>query len=274
MGFERIPFNTTEQVKEKGSFITGKKDAIFLRNKYQTELDNANSAVINMVHYCEEQSVNLKKAFNEAQGIKASIEAHEKERENAYEALGNLLNKETDFEKFMHKETTGMYKEISKNQSAKGIKIKQRMTNSDNEMKFASMIKYLDKYPEYQSKSSFKKISDKIEEKERELRSAKIDYNKAVSSYHDLLQAFKFHIQKAKDKIEMYYKLLKEGEEKLNGTRYKRGVIHKLFATERTKNETSLDTIKHRLPQAENTLKIIEGELSDYRGRKFVELDY
>ena len=60
----------------------------------------------------------------------------------------------------MHKETTGMYKEVSKAQAAKSIKIKQRMVSSDNEMRFASMMKYLDKYPEYQSKSSFKKIVD------------------------------------------------------------------------------------------------------------------
>ena len=32
------------------------------------------------------------------------------------------------------------------------------------------MMKYIDKYPEYQSKSSFKKVLDKIDEKEREIR--------------------------------------------------------------------------------------------------------
>jgi hypothetical protein len=273
MAFKAADFNKTEQVPEKGVFnlVSGKRNAIFLRNRYQTELDNANAAVVDMVHYCEDKSKELKEAFNKAEGIKASIQAHEKEREQAYEALGTLLNKETDFEKVMHKETTGMYKEVSKAQAAKSIKIKQRMVSSDNEMRFASMMKYLDKYPEYQSKSSFKKIVDKIEEKEREIRHAKIDKEKAISAYHDLLQTFKIYIQKAKDKVKMYHQLLDEGQKKIDETRYKKSVAYKL-ASERSKSEVNLDIIKHRMPQFENTLKIIEEELSQYEGRKFVEL--
>ncbi len=273
MVFKHAEFNKTKQVEEKG-VLSGRKDTAFLRNRYQTELDNANASVVDMVHYCEDQNKELKQAFNKAQGIKASISAHEKERESAYESLGNLLNKETDFEKVMHKETTGMYTEVSKNQSANNVKIKQRMVNSDNEMRFASMMKYLEKYPEYQTKSSFKKILDKIEEKEREIRNAKIDYNKAVSRYHDLLQAFKIYIQKAKDKIKVYHDLLGEGQKRIDETRYKRGVIYKLFTSERKRQEVTLDTLKHRIPQFENTLKIIDEELSQYEGRKFVELDY
>ena len=151
MGFKRADFDKTEQIPEIG-VVSGRRNTLFLRNKYQTELDNANAAVVDMVHYCQEQDDELKQAFNKAQGIKASISAHEKERESAYDALGNLLNKETNFEKEMHKETTGMYKELSKNQSTKNVKVKQRMVHSDNEMNFASMMKYLDKYPEYQTK--------------------------------------------------------------------------------------------------------------------------
>lgn len=272
MAFKPAEFNQTEQIPEKG-LISGRRNTIFIRNKYQTELDNANAAVVDMVHYCEDKSKELKEAFNRSQGIKASIQAHEKERENAYDNLNNLLNKEKDFEAFMHKETIGMYKEVSKNQSAKSINVKQRMTNSDNEMRFASMMKYVDKYPEYQTKSSFKKILDKIEEKEREIRNAKIDYNKAVSAYHDLLQTFKVHIQKARDKVKMYHLLLEEGKKRIDETRYKKGIFYKL-SSERKKNETNLDTIKHRMSQFENTLKIIEEELSQYSGRKFVELEY
>lgn len=272
MGFERMPFDTTEQTKEKG-LLTGRRDAAFLRNKYQTELDNANAAIVNMVHYCEEQNDDLKKAFNSAQGLKATISAHEKERENAYDALGNLLNKEKDFEAFMHKETTGMYKEVSKNQQVNNLKIKQRMVDSDSEMRFAAMMKYLDKYPEYQTKSSFKKLMDKIEEKERELRHAKEDYNKAVSRYHDLLQAFKIYIQKAEDKIKTYYSFLEEGKAKVAETRYVKGIVYK-FSSERAKQEVNIDTTKHRIKQFEGTLGIIKSELSQYEGRKFVELEY
>jgi hypothetical protein len=227
-----------------------------------------------MVHYCEKKNHELKENINLAESLKATINAHEKERENAYEALGNLLGKETGFEKEMFKETSTMHKEISKNQSGGNIKVKQRMVNSDNEMRFASMMKYLDKYPEYQTKSSFRKIIENIEEKERSIRHAKEDYNKALAKYHELLQAFNIWVQKAKDKIEMYHLLLDEGQKKIDETRYKKGFIYKYLTGERKKQEVNLDTIKHRMPQFENTLKLIEGELSQYKGRKFVELEY
>lgn len=267
-----MEFNKTEKVSERG-IISGRRNTAFLRNRYQTELDNANAAAINMVHYCEEQNVYLKQSFNKARGIKASIIAHEKERENAYESLGNLLNKETNFEKFMYKETAEMYKKVSKSQTVKNIRIKSEMNDSDNELKFASMMKYLDKYPEYQTKSSFKKIIDKIETKEKELRESKINYNKAASKYHDLLQSFKIYLQKAKDKIDAYYQILEEGKEKINNTRYKKGFIYK-FSSEKAKQEINLDTLKHRITQIKNTLSIMENELSGYDGRKFSELDY
>lgn len=273
MTFERAPFNTTQHTPEKG-ILSGRRDTAFLRNKYQTELDNANSAIVNMVHFCEEENDQLKNALNKAESLKATISAHEKEREQAYTALGNLLNKETDFEKFMHKETTGMYKEVSKNQKAEDIKIKQRNIASDNEFRFASMMKYIEKYPEYQSKSSFKSLLDKIDGKERELRHAKEEYNTAVAKYHEKLQAFKIYIQKAQDKIAAYHKIFKEGHEKIEGTRYKKGIIYKYFTSERKKSEVTLDATNHRIEQFENTLKIIAEELSHYQGRKFTELEY
>lgn len=273
MSFQKAKFNQTKQIPERG-ILSGRRNTAFLRNRYQTELDNANASVVDMVHFCEEQHRWLKEAFNKSQGLNASIAAHEKERENAYEALNNLLNKEKDFESFMHKETAGMYKEVSKNQSAKNIKIKQRMVGSDNEMRFSAMMRYLDKYPEYQTKSSFKKITDKIEEKEKEIRNAKIDYNKSVSRYHELLQLSRGHIQKAKDKIAAYYQILEEGKKKIENTRYKKGIVYKFFTSERAKQEVTLDTLHHRMTQFENSLKIIEEELSQYEGRKFVELDY
>lgn len=269
MVFQREEFNKTEQIPEKG-FAKG---LIFLKNKYQTLIDNDDVAIANMVHYLEEQKHELSDARTTAEGLKQDVGAHEKERENAYEALGNLLNKETDFEKAMHKETTGMYKEVSKNQASKSIKIKQRMNDSDNEMRFASMMKYLEKYPEYQTRSSFKKILDKIEEKEREIRQAKKEYHKAVSDNNAKISRFKEWIQKAKDKIAIYERDLKEGETKIQSHWYYKTFL-KISST-KTKETLILDTSKHRgKMQFENTLKIIEEGLSEYKGRKFLELDY
>jgi hypothetical protein len=55
VGFNRIEFNKTKQVKSGSllSSLTGKNDLIFLRNKWQTELDNSWAALMNMAHYLE-----------------------------------------------------------------------------------------------------------------------------------------------------------------------------------------------------------------------------
>ena len=100
---------------------------------------------------------------------------------------------------------------------------------------------------------------DKIEEKERELRQAKEEYNRAVSKYHELLQAFKIHIHKAEGKIKVYYSLLEEGKQKISETRYVNGIFHKL-SSERAKQEVTIDTTKHRIAIFEGTLKIIKEE--------------
>jgi len=253
--------------------LTGKSDVVTIRNRYQPALDDANINLKKSIFYLEEENKKLKEAFNHAQSLKKDIDSHQEERVNAYEALGNLLNKEKDFEGFMHKETTKMYGEVSKNQSGKAVKIKQRLNNSDNEMRFGGMMKYIEKYPEYQTKSAFKRILEKIEEKEKEVRYAKTNYSQIVAQYHTLLQNFKIDIQKAKDKIKEYYKLLEEGQKKIDETRYKKGFVYK-FTSQKTKDEVNLDTIKHRMNEKENTLKLIEEEISQYQGRKFIELEY
>ncbi len=153
MAFQRAGFNQTREVEQKGSMITGRPDAIFLRNKYQRELDNAHSSIVNMVHYLEEKNYELKEKLNKAVSLKHDITAHEKERADLYQSLQNLLTKETHFEKEMHK----MTQETRKKQP---VTIKQRFKDSDvEEMRFNAMQEYVGKYPEYASKSSFNSIS-------------------------------------------------------------------------------------------------------------------
>ncbi len=267
MAFKHAEFNSTRQVEEKGSWLTGRPEAIWVRNKYQTELDNSHSAVVNMVHYCEEKNEELKSAYNFAQGIKRNIDAHMSERASAFDSLNNLLNKETKFEE-------GMWKTTQKGRKVKSITVKQKFKESDvDEMRFDSMLEYLKQYPEYASKSSFRKILDKIEEKEREIRHAKQEYHKAVSNYNHLLSMFATYIQKAQDKIDVYEKILTEGEKKLASTRYVKSVFFKL-ASEKTKSEVTLDTLQHRIKQFSNTLDLIKKDHAQNKGKEFVEMEY
>jgi hypothetical protein len=266
-GYRRVPLDTTETVNEKGSRLTGSDDAIFLRNRFQKELDNAHASVVNHVHFVEEKGAKTKVLFNDAQRLKRDIEVHLSERNSLYESLGNLLNKETSFEKEMWKTTQDGNKITSLN-------IKQKFKESDvDEMRFDSMMDYLKQYPTYASKPSFKTILDQIREKEKDIRYKKENYNKTVSLYNTELLGFEKDIRKAEDKFNAYEVIFKEGKEKLDNCRYKNGFFFKL-ASEKTKAKVTLDTLTHRIDQFKNTLEIMKKEYSQNSGKTFVEMEY
>jgi len=95
MGFKRVPYNQTWVHEENGlgGKISGFNDAVFLRNTYQSELDNANAALVNMVHHLEEESKRLKGYYNAAPGIKKNIEALQQERHDLYSSLDRGFRK-------------------------------------------------------------------------------------------------------------------------------------------------------------------------------------
>ena len=260
--------NNKPEIKERGSnLISGLPDAIFLKNKYQKELDDANNAIVDMVHSLEDDGKKTKESLHIAKGLRKDMDAHETERSELYKSLGNLLTKETDFE-------SKMWNTTQKGQKVKTINLKQKFSDSDvDEMNYNAMQEYIKQYPEYASKSSFKKILEKIEEKEKEITAQKNKYNKAVSRYNYLLSFFEKNIQKAKDKFELYEDRLKEAEGKISKTKYRNSVFYKV-ASEKTKQEVNLDLSDHRINQFRNTLNIIEKENSENKGKTFKEMDY
>lgn len=267
MPYERVPFNTTKLVKSKGSILTGSNDAIFLRNKYQPELDNAHAAIVNMVHYVEEKTSDAKKVYHQAKGLKQNIGAHLAERSDLYETLGNLLNKETHFE-------FDMWRTTQENKKVTKVNIKQKFSDSDvDEMKFDSMLEYLKQYPTYASKSAFKEILDKINNKEQEIRKEKEHYNSTVSDYNYEISVLDKEIVKAEDKFSAYDRVLQEGTKKLDNCRYCKSFFYRL-ASEKKKAEVNLDTITHRTEQFRNTLNLLKGQYEQYKGDMLVELNY
>jgi hypothetical protein len=266
-GFKHAPMNQTEQIVKKGTRISGLPDAIFLRNKYQTELDNAHTSVVNMVHYCEEDNRKLKEAFNKAESLKRNIQAHDTERERLYDSLGNLLNKETDFEK-------GMWKNTLDKNKVKSITVKQKFKDTDiDEIRYDAMNDYLRQYPEYTSKSTFKTILFDIKYKEREIREEKSNFNKSVSEYNYLLSNVEKSLRKAEDKIVAYHKILDEGQKKLGECKYINSIFYRM-ATEETKAKVTLDTLQHRMEQFTHTLDIIKSEFANAQRRLFEEMKY
>lgn len=258
----------------KGNILTGSKDAHFIKEQYQSILDTYDKEIIHNVHKLEEYFEKIGEAFNKAQSLKKDIEAHEVERQRAYEALGNLLSGEKDFEKEMWKETSAMHEEISKNQQAKAIKVKQSLRQSDdNEIRFAAMMKYIEKYPQYQTKSSINDIREKIKNKEREIRHSKREYNEAVGKYNALFPKFLVLFNVCENKIKEYKEKLSEAHDKLKNSRFQKSIFYKL-ASEEKKSQVNINTIKHRVSQFEPRFKAIQEQLPQYKSRKFVELDF
>jgi hypothetical protein len=266
-GFHHAPLNTTKQYKKEGTIISGLPDAIFIRNKYQTELDNAHASVVNMVHYVEEGNNKLKEAFNKAESLKRNIQARETERQRLYESLGNLLNKETNFEE-------GMWKNTLDKTKVKSVTVKQKFKDTDiDEIRYDAMNDFLQRYPEYASKSTFKTINENIKLKEKEIREEKSYFNKSVSDYNYLLSQVEKHTVKAEDKIAFYHKILDEGQKKLSECRYVKSIYYKL-ATEETKAKVNLDTLQHRIEQFTHTLDLIKSEFTNAQRKSFEEMKY
>lgn len=270
MRFKHAKFDETKEVKMTGisGKISGRDNAVFLRNRYQKELDNANAAIVNMVHYLEERLKELKYAKERALSFKANIEAHEEERRSAYESLQNLLNKELQHEyKLWISKTTqlGMKKSNT---------IKQKLKDVDLEdSNFGQISEFFKQYPEYATKSSFKLILDKINSKEAEIRSEKERYNSLVSKYNYLISTFEVDIQKTQDKFEAYNNILQEGERKIKNSRYVKSIAFKL-ASEKSKQEVLLDTLNHRISQFQNTFEIIKKNLSTYKNEPLQKLEH
>ena len=176
-----------------------------------------------------------------------------------------MLNKETNFEEKMWGKTQAGRK-------VKSITLKQKFNDSDiDEMKFDSMMDYIKQYPDYASKSTFRKILDKIEEKEREIRKETEYYNRSIADYNFKLSAFEVLITKADDKFQAYDAIKKEGEKRLSELRYNTSFLN-IFRSEQKKAEANLDLLSHRVDQFKNTLSIIKAEHSETSRKKFTEI--
>lgn len=231
--------------------ITGKQDAIAIKEEYQKALDYAHEKVRSNVKHLYEMNHKLKYAKADARKFKDNMFADEEERAKLYESLGNLLNKETDFEKTM----MGI---SQKRKKATTIKIKNKDVDDVN----VAMREYLDKYPEYASKSSFKRILDRISEIEHGIKETKKRYNEQVSIVLRELEYFPRVIMESEDKINIFRKQLKEGTEKLNNMRYLKSVFYKL-SSEKEKMKVNIHTLYYRMDEFEKTVQQLKKEIEE-----------
>jgi hypothetical protein len=265
--------SATMKINWAGSWITGSKDAIFIKNFYEPQLKRLDDETKVDGWKIEHTFEELSRLFYKKQSLMRDIEAHEIKRSNAYEQLSNILKNEENFEGFMHKETTGTYKEISKNQFAKDIKINQRMHNSDNEIKFGGILKYIEKYPEYQTKSTIRDIISQIKHEENELKDIKKDHNHSMANYDPIFTEMMILFKKSEEKIKRFNELFEKANMELKECRFNRWGIYKLVSAEK-QAATKIDDRDFRTPMFAQRIAEIKTYLSEYTPKKFIESEY
>jgi hypothetical protein len=274
MSFKRASYFNTAKVDGEDDILcklTGRSDAIFIKNKYQVELNNANAAIVNMVHRLEENITSLKYEYDNSQRLKKNIDAHFEERNTLYQSLESLLSSEKSHEKEMWFETLKTRVSEIKDRH---ITVFQKSKDSDIEsMNIGASLQYPTSYPSSQIQQRYEKILSDIESKEKEIRKEKERYYGEVASYNSHLASFEKDIQKTEDKFVAYDFILNTGTSKLQGCKYYGSLLYRM-SSEKAKDEISLNTISHRVGQFKNTLGIIKKELSQYRGKMFVEMKY
>ncbi len=244
--------------------IFRKKDAIAIKEEYQEALNYTHRKIDNKVKWIYMMNHKLKDNFALIIKYKKDIVADEEEREGAYNALGNLLKNEKGHEGNLWEETTKMYKEIFKNRIGKGTKISQKTKRGNQEVRFNSMIKVIDKYLEYQTKDAFRKIMEKIISIEKGIKETKKKYHKAISEVSGELLYWDRNIMEAEDLIKRFNNQLKEGTEKLKKMRYLKSIIYRL-ASEREKMKVNIHTLYYRVEERGNTIKQLKNEFEEMK---------
>lgn len=266
MSFKEAEFNTTKQIKG-GNLITGSRDAVFLRNRFQTEVDNANAAFVNMIHHVEDdERFKITRFIHQAEKLEKDILAHTDERKRLYDSLDELLKKELGQEYIMF------------NLNPQGVNIKATELGTSvhigglgsTGIVNTAPLKYLEKYPELQAKASFATILHKIEEKEKEIRIAVQNFNQEVAIFKSTLPSLETDLKKCEDKQKAYFKLLEEWNEKRKLARYFNSFWFKILPEDK-KASLIPDTITHRIEQFTNTLNIFQSELIQWKNHKFMQ---
>lgn len=259
--------DTAKVVKRQGSIITGSKDAIFLRNKYQGLLEDAYCAIKQQLDFLGVCNRKAQGAFHKAQSTKSNIEAHQVERKDLYKKLYADLSHETDIEKWMWEKTQEGVK-------SKTVKIEQRIKDTDiDEMHFGAVLDYLKQYPKLSSDPRYSNQQQKIFQKEKEIRQQKELYHEELRKYNHELSYFPKNLKIAEDKLDKYNTVKRDGAARLDNCRYRRSIFYKI-ATEQRKCEVSLQTEHHTIELYKNILNNFKGVYGNGSSKPLKEMVY
>jgi len=245
--FKRIDFNTTNQV-EYGGFIarlTGKNDLIFLRNKWQTEIDNPWAALMNMAHYLEtcEDYVHTILRFNDLARFRGEIHDANVKRAKLYENVFKYIQQDQAYSERMWRIHQEMYKSKSP-VSGNYSRSLDNISITREEVK-----KYVEMYPRIEIRNDIQLIKDMEAEADRK----KSKYRQDISLLRSYFEQFKLELIKCESKYDAYNKILETGTSELFSCKFKSSLFYSILP-EQQKNDLRIDVLKHRVDQVERTI--------------------
>lgn len=252
--------SNTEKLSEKGGLdIIGRDEMIYIRNRYQSELDRDYDQIKRIVNHLNDVRNETKEKRNKAEALKENIDSKIKEKDSAFTTLQNLLNKEEKYEdKMLDKTLRGM--------KAKGRAIiKQKLKDVDiDTLQYGSVEQYKRLYPHYGTEI-LGKIKE-LTENDAAISKAEEAWRNEAQGYNYLLEITDKNIQDAKDRLAKYDETKKQGGLELKSCRYYTSIFYKM-ASKKTKTLLNLDTLKHDTNGLVNTLKIVEKTFSAYSNK-------
>jgi len=259
---DMLPFNTTEQVVG-GNRITGSRDAIFLRNRYQTELDNSHTALVNEIHHTE--GLNKRKTvdyYYNAVALNDDIISHLDELTSLESALESLLDKDFGQEFKMWKENT----------QGLNIKTKDGISGSVTSIlgvaSSSPAIKYLEKYPEQTSHPGVIANKNSLENKIQDIRKKHEEYHEQVSLFNHELPFYSKNVQKCKDNLNRFFSILDEGNAKINECRYLKSIFFRILPQDK-KSDILLYTLPFPIEKWKHMIDLFDDDLNKYINSDF-----
>ena len=268
-----VPMNMTPQT-EKGTGFLGRlskrEEATSLRNKYQTELNNANASLVNEVHHVERE---MRKVtldyYNEAQALKADIKTRLTERKSLFDTLDAQIEKERgqEYELFKIKpQGTNITADRLPGEVHIGGLGSLGVVNT-------ASLKYLERYPSMASTPFVRDIIDKIELKEGEIRKKAESWHRAIAGFNRSLPEYKTCVIKCEENLARYHKVLKEGSDLINSCSYVKSVWFRMLS-QKEKDAILVQTLQHTTEKWEHIIEEFKHDLSQWQSQPFTELTY
>lgn len=245
MGYKRIPHDKTKYVEMGGilSKLTGRNNAIYIKNHWQRVIDNDWASLMNMAHYIEQctDSIQTIVRFNAISKDRGIIHDANIKRRDLYSKIESAIKEDQLYSERMLK-----------------IQLKEGATvNNFNAVNMAvstgDIQKYVESYPHIEIKNDM----ELIRSMEQDINYKKQKYRENIASLRDYFEQFKLELIKLKSKNERYKADLAEGNNVLAGDAYLNSVFYR-YSSNENKCLLKLSTERHSYEQIQSTIKHYE----------------